>query len=251
MSPSGAEFIRQTKSQISEIDPSDVQPLLDEGVAIVDVRENEEVAQGKIPGAFHVPRGHLESRIEGSVPDRSQRVVLYCASGNRSALAAKTMVQDLGYDNVESMTGGYTLWKDRGYEVEVPRSYTPEQRQRYSRHFLLPEIGEAGQQKLLDAKVLGQRLRGERAAVARGAVEDDALRTIGHRALDPRLEMTARHVGGAGDLALGDLLVLADVDDGDALVEERLDVRRVDLGDLALGLADELGAGRAHGRENS
>jgi molybdopterin/thiamine biosynthesis adenylyltransferase/rhodanese-related sulfurtransferase len=154
VSPSGAEFIRQTKSQISEIDPSDVQPLLDEGVAIVDVRENEEVAQGKIPGASHVPRGHLESRIEGSVPDRSQRVVLYCASGNRSALAAKTMVHDLGYENVESMTGGYTLWKDRGYEVEVPRSYTPEQRQRYSRHFLLPEIGEAGQQKLLDAKVL-------------------------------------------------------------------------------------------------
>ena len=154
MSPSGAEFIRQIKSQISEVDPSDVHQLLDEGVAIVDVRESEEVAQGKIPGAFHVPRGHLESRIEGSVPDRSQRVILYCASGNRSALAAKTLTEDLGYGRVESMTGGYTLWKDRGYEVEVPRSYTPEQRQRYSRHFLLPEIGEAGQQKLLDAKVL-------------------------------------------------------------------------------------------------
>jgi len=154
VSPSGAEFIRQIKSQISEVDPSDVHQLLDEGVAIVDVRESEEVAQGKIPGAFHVPRGHLESRIEGSVPDRSQRVILYCASGNRSALAAKTLTEDLGYGRVESMTGGYTLWKDRGYEVEVPRSYTPEQRQRYSRHFLLPEIGEAGQQKLLDAKVL-------------------------------------------------------------------------------------------------
>ena len=154
MSPSGAEFIRQIKSQISEVDPSDVHQLLDEGVAIVDVRESEEVAQGKIPGAFHVPRGHLESRIEGSVPDRSQRVILYCASGNRSALAAKTLTEDLGYARVESMTGGYALWKDRGYEVEVPRSYTPEQRQRYSRHFLLPEIGEAGQQKLLDAKVL-------------------------------------------------------------------------------------------------
>ena len=154
MSPSGAEFIRQIKTQISEIDPSDVNPLLDQGVAIVDVRENDEVAQGKIPGAYHVPRGHLESRIEGAVPDRSQRVVLYCASGNRSALAAKTLTEDLGYEHVESMTGGYTLWKDRGYEVEVPRSYSPEQRQRYSRHFLLPEIGEAGQQKLLDAKVL-------------------------------------------------------------------------------------------------
>jgi molybdopterin/thiamine biosynthesis adenylyltransferase/rhodanese-related sulfurtransferase len=154
VSPSGAEFIRQVKSQISEVDPSEVRELLDEGVAVIDVRETEEVAQGKIPGAAHVPRGYLETRIDGAVPDRSQRVILYCASGNRSALAAKTLVEDLGYANVESMTGGYTLWKDRGYDVEVPRSFTPEQRQRYSRHFLLPEIGVDGQQKLLDAKVL-------------------------------------------------------------------------------------------------
>ncbi len=154
MSPSGAEFIRQVKSEIDEVDPSDVQQLLDEGVAIVDVRETEEVAQGKIPGAFHVPRGYLESRIEGAVPDRGQRVILYCASGNRSALAAKTLRDDLGYESVASMTGGITLWKDRGYEVEVPRQWSPEQRQRYSRHFLLPEIGEAGQQRLLDARVL-------------------------------------------------------------------------------------------------
>jgi molybdopterin/thiamine biosynthesis adenylyltransferase len=87
------------------------------------------------------------------VPDRDQRVVLYCAGGTRSALAAKTLA-DLGYANVESMTGGYTLWKDRGYEVDVPRRLTAEQRERYSRHFLLPEIGQAGQEKLLDAKVL-------------------------------------------------------------------------------------------------
>jgi molybdopterin/thiamine biosynthesis adenylyltransferase/rhodanese-related sulfurtransferase len=151
--PSGAEFIKQVKSQIDEVDPADVHGLLDEGIAIVDVRETDEVAQGKLPGAAHVPRGFLESRIEGAVPDRSQRVVLYCASGTRSALAAKTL-QDLGYAHVESMTGGITLWKDRGYAVEVPRSYTPEQRARYSRHFLLPEIGEAGQQQLLDARVL-------------------------------------------------------------------------------------------------
>src|SRR4029078_1979356 len=98
--------------------------------------------------------GNLESRIAGAVPDRSQRVILYCASGNRSALAAHTLKQELGYANVESMTGGITLWKDRGYEVEVPRRFTPEQRERYSRHFLLPEVGIEGQQKLLDAKVL-------------------------------------------------------------------------------------------------
>jgi molybdopterin/thiamine biosynthesis adenylyltransferase/rhodanese-related sulfurtransferase len=154
VSPSGAEFIRQIKSQIDEVDPAEVHEVLGNGAVIVDVRETEEVAQGKLPGAIHVPRGHLESRIEGAAPDRSQRVILYCASGNRSALAARTLREDLGYEHVESMTGGYTLWKDRGYEIEVPRQWSPEQRQRYSRHFLLPEIGEEGQQKLLDAKVL-------------------------------------------------------------------------------------------------
>jgi molybdopterin/thiamine biosynthesis adenylyltransferase/rhodanese-related sulfurtransferase len=158
VSPSGAEFIRQIKSQIAEVDPSDVRAAMSDAngssaIALVDVRESEEVARGLIPGAKHVPRGYLESRIEGAVPDRSQHVVLYCASGNRSALAAKTLAE-LGYENVESMTGGYTLWKDRGYDVEVPRVLTPEQRERYSRHMLVPEIGAEGQQKLLDAKVL-------------------------------------------------------------------------------------------------
>ncbi|HEV7753174.1 MAG TPA: ThiF family adenylyltransferase, partial [Baekduia sp.] len=155
MSPSGAEYIKQVKAQIDEIDPSAVSEVTGvEGVVIVDVRESDEWDAGHLPGARHVPRGHLESRIEGAAPDRGQRVILYCASGNRSALAAKTLRDELGYDNVESMTGGYTLWKDRGYAVEVPRTFTPEQRQRYSRHFLLPEVGVEGQQKLLDAKVL-------------------------------------------------------------------------------------------------
>ncbi len=88
------------------------------------------------------------------MPDRSQHVVLYCASGNRSAYAARTLIEDLGYENVESMRGGITLWKDLGYEVDVPRTLTAEQRERYSRHLLLPEVGLEGQQKLLDAKVL-------------------------------------------------------------------------------------------------
>jgi molybdopterin/thiamine biosynthesis adenylyltransferase/rhodanese-related sulfurtransferase len=159
VSPSGAEFIRQIKSQIAEVDPAEVHSMLNgagngnSGVTVVDVRESEEIAQGHVPGAKLVPRGFLESRIEGAVPDRSQHVVLYCASGNRSALAAKTLT-DLGYENVESMTGGITLWKDRGYKVEVPRKITAEQRERYSRHMLVPEIGAAGQYKLLDAKVL-------------------------------------------------------------------------------------------------
>ncbi|HTN25553.1 MAG TPA: molybdopterin-synthase adenylyltransferase MoeB [Solirubrobacteraceae bacterium] len=159
MSPSGAEFIRQIKSQIAQVDPSDVHAAMSGAgngngrLAIIDVRENEEVARGIIPGATHITRGYLESRIDGAVPDRSDHVVLYCASGNRSALAAKTL-QDLGYENVESMTGGYALWKDRGYAVEVPRVMSPEQRERYSRHMLVPEIGAEGQRKLLDAKVL-------------------------------------------------------------------------------------------------
>jgi molybdopterin/thiamine biosynthesis adenylyltransferase/rhodanese-related sulfurtransferase len=155
MSPSGAEYIKQVKAQIAEVDPSAVSEITGGDTAvIIDVRESDEWDAGHLPGAKHVARGFLESRIEGAAPDRSARVILYCASGNRSALAAKTLRDDLGYEHVESMTGGYTLWKDRGYAVEVPRTFTPEQRQRYSRHFLLPEVGVEGQQKLLDAKVL-------------------------------------------------------------------------------------------------
>jgi sulfur-carrier protein adenylyltransferase/sulfurtransferase len=154
MSPSGAEVLRQIKSRIEEIDPSDVREQLNNGAVVVDVREPEEWSAGHIPGARHVPKSYLESRIEGNVPDRSEHVVLYCASGNRSAWAARTLIEDLGYEHVESMTGGFTLWKDRGYEVETPRSLTAEQRERYSRHLLLPEVGAEGQQKLLDAKVL-------------------------------------------------------------------------------------------------
>jgi sulfur-carrier protein adenylyltransferase/sulfurtransferase len=178
MSPSSAELLRQVKSQIDEVDPSEVHSHLAGGAAnghqpsngnaatnsngnavagapvLIDVRETEEFGAGHIPGARHVPRGYLESRIEGAVPDRATPIVLYCASGNRSAYAARTLRQDLGYEHVQSMTGGITLWKDRGYEVEVPRALSAEQRERYSRHLLMPEIGTEGQQKLLDARVL-------------------------------------------------------------------------------------------------
>ncbi len=154
MSPSGAEVLRQIKSRIDEVDPSSVHDQLSNGAVVIDVREPEEWSTGHIPGARHVPKSYFESRIEGTVGDRSQHVILYCQSGVRSAWAARTMIEDLGYEHVESMTGGMTLWKDRGYEVEVPRSLTAEQRERYSRHLLLPEVGSEGQQKLLDAKVL-------------------------------------------------------------------------------------------------
>ncbi len=154
MSPSGAEVIRQIKQQVEEVDPAVVSEHLGNGTVLVDVREQGEWDAGHIPGARHVPRGYLESRIEGVVGDRSQRVVVYCASGQRSALAAHTLRELLGYEDVASLTGGITLWKDRGYEVEVPRALSAEQRERYSRHLLVPEIGLEGQTKLLDAKVL-------------------------------------------------------------------------------------------------
>jgi molybdopterin/thiamine biosynthesis adenylyltransferase/rhodanese-related sulfurtransferase len=154
MSPSGAELLRKVKSQIEEVDPSEVKELIDEGVTIVDVRGSEEFATGHLPGAKSVPRGHLETRIEGAAPDRGAELILYCESGSRSAYAARTLQDDLGYEHVRSMSGGITLWKDRGYQIEIPRALSPEQRDRYSRHLLIPEIGAEGQQKLLDAKVL-------------------------------------------------------------------------------------------------
>ncbi len=155
MSPSGAEIIRRIRSQVEEVDPSEVRAALGNGVVLLDVRESEEWDAGHIPGARHVPRGYLESRVEGAIgADRSQRVVVYCASGQRSALAANTLKDLLGYEDVASMNGGITLWKDRGYEVEVPRTLSKEQRERYSRHLLIPEIGIEGQAKLLEAKVL-------------------------------------------------------------------------------------------------
>src|SRR5881394_1397471 len=155
--PSGADLIRQIRSQITEVDPGEVHELISNGhngYVLVDVREQHEFEQAHLPGAVHVPRGHLESRIEGAAPDKSERVITYCASGQRSALAAHTLRELLGYENVEHMTGGITLWKDRGFEVEVPKALSAEQRERYSRHLLIPEIGLEGQQKLLEAKVL-------------------------------------------------------------------------------------------------
>src|SRR5437764_1796129 len=155
---SGAELIRKAKEQIKEMDPREVHDSVQNGngsaPVLVDVREQHEFEESHIPGAIHVPRGHLESRIEGKVGDRSEPVVLYCASGQRSALAAHTLKDLLGYRAVASMTGGITLWKDRGFEVETPRALSAEQKSRYSRHLLLPEIGLQGQLKLLDAKVL-------------------------------------------------------------------------------------------------
>jgi molybdopterin/thiamine biosynthesis adenylyltransferase/rhodanese-related sulfurtransferase len=145
------DLLRDTKAEISEVDARGAQDL--NGAVWVDVREGDEWSEGHIPGAVHVPRGHLESRIEAAVPDRSVPVVLYCASGNRSAFAAKTL-GELGYESVHSLAGGITDWKRNGGEITMPRTLSPEKRTRYSRHLLIPEIGEEGQLKLLDSRVL-------------------------------------------------------------------------------------------------
>jgi sulfur-carrier protein adenylyltransferase/sulfurtransferase len=147
------ELLQQVKSEIAEIDPPEASGLVENGTLFLDVRERDEWEEGHIPGAVFVPRGNLESRIESVETDRDRPIVVYCAGGSRSAFAAKSL-QDLGYTNVVSLTGGYTDWKRNGFETVLPRSLTPAQRTRYSRHVLIPEIGEAGQLKLLESRVL-------------------------------------------------------------------------------------------------
>ncbi len=149
--PTYRELLEQTKAEIDEIDARDAQSLAD--ALWIDVREQDEWDQGHAPGAAHIPRGYLESRIESAAPDRSRPVILYCASGNRSAFGAKSL-QELGYEQVQSLAGGFTEWKRNGFDVELPRTLSPERRTRYSRHILIPEVGEEGQLKLLDARVL-------------------------------------------------------------------------------------------------
>jgi adenylyltransferase/sulfurtransferase len=149
------EHLAQTKAEIEEIDSPALAVALesDSPPVVVDVREQSEWDEGHIPRAIHVPRGHLESRIERTTPDHETPIVLYCASGNRSAFAAKTLAE-LGYENVSSLAPGYTGWKRDGFPTVVERALEPEQRRRYSRHLLIPEVGEEGQLKLLDSRVL-------------------------------------------------------------------------------------------------
>jgi molybdopterin/thiamine biosynthesis adenylyltransferase/rhodanese-related sulfurtransferase len=149
------ELLTQVKAEIDEISPTDVLDRIEgaDRPLLLDVRELDEWQEGHLPGAIHVPRGNLESRIEALVPDKSREVVVYCAVGARSAFAAKSLAE-LGYESASSLMGGFTDWKRNGYPFETPRGLTTEQRARYSRHILIPEVGEVGQQKLLDARVL-------------------------------------------------------------------------------------------------
>jgi molybdopterin/thiamine biosynthesis adenylyltransferase/rhodanese-related sulfurtransferase len=146
------DLLAQAKASITEVDAAGAETRL--GTAtFLDVREPDEYTQGTVPGSVHIPRGQLETNVEGRIPDRDAELVVYCAGGTRSAFAAKTLA-DLGYTNVVSMAGGFNRWKDEGRSWKVPQSLTPEQRNRYQRHLLLPEVGEVGQLKLLDSKVL-------------------------------------------------------------------------------------------------
>jgi molybdopterin/thiamine biosynthesis adenylyltransferase/rhodanese-related sulfurtransferase len=147
------ELIRQVKSGIREVSPEQARTRAAAGAVVVDVREADEWAKGHIPGALFVPRGYLELRIEEKVADKSQEVILHCGGGTRSAFAAETL-QRLGYTNVASMSGGFGKWQELGYPVTVPRTLSAEQSERYSRHLKVPEVGEEGQLKLLQAKVL-------------------------------------------------------------------------------------------------
>jgi molybdopterin/thiamine biosynthesis adenylyltransferase/rhodanese-related sulfurtransferase len=150
--PSFRDLLNQTKSQIEEIDPAEAERRLPSST-FLDVRELDEFEQGMIPGAVFIPRGHLESQAENKLPGRDVPIVVYCAGGTRSAFAAKTL-SDLGYTNVVSMAGGFGRWKNEGRAWITPAVLSPEQRIRYGRHILLPEVGEAGQQRLLESKVL-------------------------------------------------------------------------------------------------
>ena len=152
--PTFREMLAEAKSAIREVEPAEAEEEIAAGNAVVlDVREPDEYGQGALADAVHIPRGTLETSVEGRIPDKSSHVVVYCAMGTRSAFAAKTL-QELGYTDVASLVGGFNRWKDEGRDWSAPEALTPEQRNRYQRHLLLPEVGEVGQLRLLDSKVL-------------------------------------------------------------------------------------------------
>ena len=155
MTVNSRDLLEQARLEVPEVDCPWLRETLerDPQHLVLDVREPEEVAQGLIPGAIHIPRGYLELQVEAAIPDRSRPVTVYCAAGVRSLLAGRTLRQ-MGYSDVRSLKGGFSSWKDRGFPYRMPRQLTPEQRERYSRHFLLSEVGEEGQARLLDSRVL-------------------------------------------------------------------------------------------------
>ena len=156
MAKSFQDIMAEARKDVPEITPQQVNDLLTnngKSHVLLDVRESDEWRQGHLEGALPLPRGFLEIKVETAIPDKNAPIIAYCAGGVRSLLAAKAM-KEMGYQNVSSMSGGYTAWKNGGFKWVQDFQYTPEQLIRYSRHFLLPEVGEEGQAKLLQAKVL-------------------------------------------------------------------------------------------------
>ncbi len=153
--PTYRDLLQQVRTEIEEVDAAGAQELLDspEPPLFLDIREEDEWNEGQIPGAVHIPRGYLESRVEAAAPDHAQPIVVYCSGGNRSAFGAKTLAE-LGYTNVVSLAGGFTDWKRNGFPTKLPESLDAEKRARYSRHLLIPEVGVEGQLKLLQSRVL-------------------------------------------------------------------------------------------------
>ena len=149
------QIMDEARKEIKELSVQQVKDLLERNGKhlLLDVREGEEYRSGHLEGAVSLPRGFLEIKVESAVPDKATPIIAYCAGGVRSLLAAKAM-KEMGYQNIISMSGGYTAWKTAGYKWVQDHQFTPEQATRYSRHFLLPEVGEQGQAKLLQAKVL-------------------------------------------------------------------------------------------------
>lgn len=154
MTPSGQDLLKQARAAAEALKPEDVKRIADsEKVTLVDVREADEWRRGHLPDAVHVARGYLEFQAESKVPDKEAPLIVYCAGGNRSAFASETLKQ-MGYTNVRHMSGGFTGWRDAGLPVVEPVVWTDKQADRYSRHFVLPEVGEAGQQKISQGRVL-------------------------------------------------------------------------------------------------
>ncbi len=149
------QLMSEARKEVKELSVDEVQKLTTNNgkYLILDVREKEEYREGHLDGSVSIPRGFLEIRVESAIPEKSTPIIAYCAGGVRSLLAAKDM-KEMGYQEVISMSGGYSAWKAAGHRTVQDRQFTPEQMTRYSRHFQLPEVGEEGQAKLLDAKVL-------------------------------------------------------------------------------------------------
>jgi sulfur-carrier protein adenylyltransferase/sulfurtransferase len=154
MAKTSKSLLDEARASIKQVGAEEARDLMkNSGAVVVDVRESDEWRQGHIPEAIFIPRGFLELRVEDKVPDRKAPVILQCASGTRSLLAARTL-REMGYEKLYSLNGGFNAWKDKGLPWVADRQFTPDELTRYSRHFLIPEVGEKGQAKLLDAKVL-------------------------------------------------------------------------------------------------